>query len=187
MMTIKSKPRRIIFLGVQGSGKSTQAEQLALYFSLPYIEMGQLFRDKATNQSPQAKVIKEAIDAGQLIPDEVAIKTLHQRLKQKDCQNGYVLDGYPRNSAQLMGLPNGIDQVFYIKVSDEEAIRRLLARRRHDDKRQSIENRIAWHHRETEPLLDHFKGLGILTEIDGQKTIEQVHRQILDKLKNGSN
>lgn len=177
---------KIIFLGIQGSGKSTQAKLLSDKLALPYIEMGQLFRDKAKESNRQAQRIKETIGVGNLVPDEIAIQTLKARIASVDCQKGFILDGYPRNQAQLEALPADIDKVFYVQVSDGEAIRRLTARGRHDDNAQFIERRIAIFKEQTQPLLDHFKKMGILTAVDGGQTIEAVHGEILRRLDNGA-
>lgn len=173
---------KIIFLGVQGSGKSTQAQQLARKLNVPYIEMGQLLRDKTRDTDEQANKIKSALDVGDLVSNQITISILRKRLSQPDCQSGFILDGYPRNQEQLEKLPNEIDQVFYVKISDEEAIKRLLARARHDDNRKSIERRIELYHQQTEPLLDYFKNQGVLTEIDGRPPIKDVYKEIIARL-----
>lgn len=176
---------KILILGSQGSGKSTQAEMLAEKLGLPYIEMGQLFREKMQGDDQEAGEIREATEAGNLVPDQVAIKTLHQIIKKKDYVGGFVLDGYPRNYAQLEGLPSDISRVFFIKVPDDIGIKRLIDRGRHDDNLDVITRRLELFHTETEPLLAYFKQEKILEEIDGQGTREQVHEDIISRLKNG--
>jgi len=173
---------KIVILGSQGSGKSTQAKMLAQRLNFPAIEMGQLFRDKAKGNDLEAGEIKEALDVGNLVPDRIAIKTLQTRLAKNDCKNGYILDGYPRNYAQLEGLPTDINKVIYIKVSDQEGIKRLIDRSRHDDSLDVVTKRLAIYHKETEPLLTYFRNKGILIEIDGEKSLEQVHLDIVEKL-----
>lgn len=176
---------RIIFFGIQGSGKSTQAKMLAQMLAVPYIEMGQLFRDKTNDNDTDAGFIRQALETGNLVPDRIAVETLHQRLTKSDCENGYVLDGYPRNFAQLEGLTDQIDRVFYVKVKDEEAIKRLIRRSREDDNLNVIQRRMELYHRESEPLLTYFKQQGKLVEINGEQSIAQVHLDIIDKIKNG--
>ena len=173
---------KIIFLGSQGSGKSTQARLAAEYLGAPHIEMGQLFRDKAKQNDQVAMAIKEALDLGNLVPDDVANTTLKERLSKPDCATSYVLDGFPRNYAQVEGLPQDIDKVFYIKVSDNEGIKRLLERARHDDNLDSITRRLELYHKETEPLLSYFKQKGILVEINGERSIEAIHDDIVKEL-----
>lgn len=176
------KFKKIIILGSQGSGKSTQAKLLAEKIGVPYIEMGQLLQDKMQNNNPEAGEIREAIKVGNLVPEKIVIRTLQARIKSSDCQNGFVLDGFPRNYAQLEGLPKGIDKVFFIKISDQEAIRRLIDRARYDDNLNVIQRRLALYHRQTEPLLTYFRQEGILEEVDGHATIEEIREDIVKRL-----
>lgn len=175
---------KLVFLGSQGSGKSTQAKLLAEKLNLPYIEMGQLLRDKSKSAGQAGADIKRALDVGNLVPDQLAIKTLHERILKPDCQNGYVLDGYPRNYAQLEGLDKDIDKVFYVKVSNQEAIRRLLARGRLDDSLSILTRRLDIYHRETEPLLEYFKEKGILEEIEGERPINLIAQDLYTRITN---
>lgn len=173
---------KVIFLGSQGSGKSTQAKLLAEKLNLPYIEMGQVFRDRAGNHDDLAAKIKKALDSGNLVDDEVAINILKDELKKPQFKNGYILDGYPRNSAQLAALESDIDKVFYIKISNQEAVKRLLLRSREDDTKKSLQRRLEIYHNQTEPLLAIFKQKGNLEEINGQNSIEEIHRDVLKKI-----
>ena len=176
---------KIIFLGPQGSGKSTQAELLSESLSLPRIEMGQLFRDIATtDETKQAEDIKKSLSSGVLVPDEIAVKTLHHELEKPKYRGGFVLDGYPRNIYQYSGLNFKPDSVFYVKVSDEEAIKRLAKRSREDDTPELLEKRLNVYHELTEPLLERFEKEGILKEINGERTIEEIHEEIENVLKN---
>lgn len=175
---------KIIFLGSQGSGKSTQAQLVAKKLNLPCIEMGQLFRDKAKDKDSQAQEIRRALDVGDLVPDEIAVKTLHDRLLKTDCARGYVLDGYPRNYAQLEGLEKDIDKVFNIKLLDHEGIKRSIERARTDDNLQVLTRRLELYHQKTEPLLVYFRQKGILEEIDGNRSIEEVANDVQKRLEN---
>lgn len=177
---------KIIFLGIQGSGKSTQAKNLALFLNVPYIEMGQILREKSQKADAEGLEIKQALDAGNLVSDQITVRTLNERIKEHDCQNGFILDGYPRNYAQLEGLPSGLDKVFYIKISDEEGQRRLLARVRGDDTLDVISRRMEIFHQQTEPLIKYFKEKGILEEINGEKTKEEVQKDIIEKIEAGT-
>lgn len=173
---------KIIFLGSQGSGKSTQARMLAQYLAYPYIEMGQLLRDKSRETSTEGGITRQALEVGDLVPDQITIAALKERLAKNDCQKGFILDGYPRNYAQLEGLPPDIDKVFYIKVSDDQAVKRLIERGRHDDSLDVIERRLELYHRESEPLLLYFRNQGKLEEIDGERTIDEIHHDVVTRL-----
>lgn len=178
---------KIIFLGPQGSGKSTQAKKIARELNVPYIEMGGLLRDKMNDIGRDAKDIKAALKSGNLVTNEITIRTLNQRVQKADCQNGFVLDGYPRNQEQLDNLPKGIEKVIYINVSNEEAISRLKKRARDDDTKEVIQKRLDIYHQQTEPLLDYFRKKGILVEVDGIPSIEEVNKDIKKRLQNEAN
>ncbi|MBI2327271.1 nucleoside monophosphate kinase [Candidatus Curtissbacteria bacterium] len=173
---------KLIFLGSQGSGKSTQAKMLAQKLGIPAIEMGQLLREKAKKNDIEAGEIRQAIQTGNLVPDVITVRTLQERISRPDCQSGYVLDGYPRNYAQLEGLDDDIDVVFDIKVSDQEGIKRLIDRSRHDDSLEVITRRLAIFHKETEPLLAYFRNKGILEEVDGARSIEEIHQDVVKRI-----
>ena len=175
---------KIIFLGIQGSGKSTQAKIAAEKLSLPYIETSQLLREKSNGEDEDAKRITEALDRGNLVPNEITIRTLKERLEKPDCRQGYILDGYPRNEEQFQNLDDDINRVFYVAVSDEEAIRRLSKRARHDDTGEALKRRMDLYHLQTEPVLDKFRDEGILEEIDGERTIEEIAKDIESKVLN---
>ena len=136
------KKLKIIFLGMQGSGKSTQAQLLADKLKIPYIEMGQLLRDKSRDSDNIARKIREALAVGKLVENQITISTLKEKLSEPLFEKGYVLDGYPRNERQVTQLDDDISKVFYINVSDDEAIRRLSQRGRHDDTPNLIKKRI---------------------------------------------
>lgn len=172
-----------IFLGPQGSGKSTQAKMLSESLNIPYINMGQTFRDKTEDGSEDGKTIKSALDSGELVPDTIAIRTLNEKLNQENFQKGFILDGYPRNQAQLEGLQKNIDKVFYIKVSDEESIKRLSLRARHDDTEELLKRRLDIYHGKTEPLLSIFREKGILTDINGERSIKEIHSELEEMTK----
>ncbi len=172
-----------IFLGPQGSGKSTQAKMLSESLNIPYINMGQTFRDKTEDGSEDGKTIKSALDSGELVPDSIAIRTLNEKLNQENFQKGFILDGYPRNKAQLEGLQKNIDKVFYIKVSDKESIKRLSLRARHDDTEDLLKRRLDIYHGKTEPLLSIFREKGILTDINGERSIEEIHSELKEMTK----
>lgn len=175
---------KYVFLGSQGSGKSTQARLLAEKLHIPYIEMGQLLRERSKENDELSHKINKALDAGNIVENQITINLLKSIITKNDYLKGYVLDGYPRNNIQLQALEPNISKAFYIKVSDEVAIKRLSKRGRHDDTSQALINRLNIYHRETEPLLGNFKEKGILIEINGERSIEEIHIDILNRVVN---
>ena len=122
--------RRIILFGSQGSGKGTQADLLSLKLKIPRIEVGNLWRKEIADGTPWGKEYAELYRAGKLAPDDQTVELLRRRITAQDAQEGFILDGYPRNRAQLdtlevFGSPT---QVFLLKLSDEESIKRLIGR-----------------------------------------------------------
>jgi len=129
----EQKPLVIILLGAPGSGKGTQATELAKSYSLPHISTGDLFRDNIKNGTPLGQKAKSFIDKGQLVPDSLVFDMLFDRLGKPDCQKGYILDGFPRNVSQAETLKGKLQDkvrlsIFNLKISDDEVIKRLTSR-----------------------------------------------------------
>ena len=168
---------KIIFLGPQGSGKSTQAKLISDQLKLPYLEAGQLLRDRATQNDDLGKRIKSVLDAGHLVDDKITIGIIKDNIRSKGTK-GYLLDGFPRNEVQYNALDSKVDLVFYVKVSDKEAIRRLMLRGRSDDANEALKKRLEIYHKQTEPLISKFASRKILKEIDGDRPVENIHEDI---------
>ena len=168
----------IILMGPVGSGKTTQADILSKKLSLPHIQTGEIYRKIATENSDIGKKIKTILDAGDLIDDETTFEVIDKHLKE--ITGGFVIDGFPRTLVQAKREVFCVDKVFYIKISDEEALKRLLLRKREDDTSEVIVERLKVYHQETEPILDYYKNQGKLIEIDGSGSIEEVY----DRIKN---
>ena len=118
-------------MGPQGSGKGTQAQKIAISFSIPHISTGDIFRENMRNNTPLGREAKTYIDQGNLVPDEITNKMIKERLAKPDCQAGFILDGYPRTLDQLNFLLASlkIDFALDIEISDDEAIQRISGRR----------------------------------------------------------
>ena len=171
---------KLILIGIQGSGKSTQGNLLSQEFGIPYLSTGQIFRQLAKEQTDLGNYIKETMNAGYLIPDEKTLEIVTEYLGRPEYEKGYILDGFPRTLNQAEAFKNGVDQVVYLKISDEEALRRISLRNsgRADDTAEAIKRRIELFHTFTEPVIEHYKNIGILAEVNGEKSIEEIFADI---------
>lgn len=180
---------KIILIGIQGSGKSTQGNLLRDKLNTPYLSTGHIFREMAKEKTSLGRYIKEIMNAGFLIPDEKTVEIVSEYLKKPEYEKGYILDGFPRTVEQVKMFENGVDKVVYLRVSDKEALWRLSYRNgengqvREDETLAAIRKRIELFHQLTEPVLDYYRQKGSLVEIDGEKTIEDIHKEILEKIK----
>lgn len=168
----------IILLGPAGSGKSTQAKLLSKELGIPTLSAGDLLYYSSLESTQVAQEIKEKMEKGELIDHEQMVKLLEEHLKQKEHGKGTIIDGFPRNVIEAKMFKVPIDLVVYIKVSDQEVTKRLKIRGRHDDTPEVIANRIRIYHQETEPVLDYYRSLGILQEINGEQSIQQIAAEI---------
>lgn len=174
---------KIILMGIQGSGKSTQGSLLSEKLGVPYLSSGHIFRDMAQEKTQWGRYIKETLNAGYLIPDEKTVPIIEEYLAKPEYTNGYILDGFPRTVPQAKEFANNVDKVLYLKVSDKEALWRLSGRFdegvREDNTLQAIRKRIQLFHDVTEPVLEYYRKIELLVEIGGEQSIEDVHKEIL--------
>jgi len=180
---------KIVLIGIQGSGKSTQGKLLAQHLHLPYLSTGHIFRDMAKEGSREGRYIKETLAAGLLVPDEITIPIVEKYLAKEEYKKGWILDGFPRTLDQAEKFKTKIDVAFYLLVPDKEALWRLSFRMgskgeiREDETLMAIRKRINLFHRATEPVLDHYRKLDLLVEVDGEKKIEEICEDILGKIR----
>lgn len=176
---------KIILIGIQGAGKSTQGNLLSEKLNIPYLSTGHIFREMAKEKTSSGRYIKETINAGILISDDKTIEIVNEYLSRPEYQKGYVLDGFPRTTAQAETFKEKIRKVIYLKVSDKEALWRIAGRNdnREDETLQALKKRIESFHEHTEPVLEYYRNKGLLIEIDGEKTIEEINQEILENLK----
>jgi len=176
------KSVKVLLIGPQGSGKSTQSRLLAEYLNVPFIETGQIFRDLAKEESDLGKKIKEILDKGEMVPDDITADLVRERVARSDCQNGFVINGYPRNLNQTKLLKLEFGKVFSLEVGEEVVLSRLLKRAREDDTRELIKKRLFDYNLLTRPVLDYFRNLGILESINGERTVEEVQEDLRSSL-----
>ncbi|MBE9221938.1 adenylate kinase [Cyanobacterium stanieri LEGE 03274] len=172
---------RLIFLGAPGAGKGTQAEILAKGLSIPHISTGDILRSAIAQQTPLGIKAKSYVDNGDLVPDELILDLIKDRLSQDDAQKGWILDGFPRNVPQaefLSTLLRGLDQnctaVINLAVPDSTLMQRLLGRGRKDDNEETIANRLEVYRQKTAPLIDFYQHTGLLKTVNGDRTLEEI-------------
>ena len=170
----------IIMIGGPGSGKSTYSKFISKHFGIPHIYTGDMMRELQKTDPEVAKIM----DKGDLVPIGKVMKALTSRLAKDDTENGYILDGFPRNIEQLNKMREediGYNYVVYLNVSDEEVIKRLTARGRKDDKPEIIKNRLKVYEKETGPALDEFrKSKNRFIEIKAEgKEPEEISKDII--------
>ena len=207
---------KLILLGAPGAGKGTQAEILSKKLGIPTISTGNILREAIKNQTETGLKAKQYMDNGQLVPDDVIIGIVRERLSQPDCAKGYILDGMPRTIPQAAALEESgvhFDAVVSIEILDEVIESRMTGRRvcgscgasyhitanppkvenvcdecggaltiRKDDNPETVKNRLAVFHAETEPLKDFYAKLGLLKLVEGNQPIEDATRDILQAL-----
>jgi adenylate kinase len=179
----------ILLLGPQGSGKGTQARRISAEYGIPHIATGDMLRAAIAERTPLGQQVKPILEGGELVPDELIIELIRERLEEPDAAEGFVLDGFPRTmpqadalDAMLREIGRELTVVFALQVSDEICIERLLKRardeRRPDDTPEAIGRRLELYHRETEPLIEHYRTLGVLVPIHADGTPNEVFAEI---------
>ena len=211
---------KIIMLGAPGAGKGTQAQMIAEKYSIPHISTGDIFRANIKNGTELGKKAKEYMDKGLLVPDELTVQLLLDRVANDDCKNGYVLDGFPRTipqadvlDSELTKLGDKVDYAVNVDVPDENIVHRMSGRRaclkcgatyhiehippktegicdkcgselvlRDDDKPETVQNRLAVYHEQTQPLIEYYDKKNILKTVDGTKDMQEVFSDIVNIL-----
>lgn len=184
---------RLLIVGPQGSGKGTQGVRIAEAFGIPAISTGDVFRAAVAEGSELGLQVKAIIEAGDLVSDELTSAVVRDRLAQADAAEGFLLDGYPRNMAQVMhldefleGRDESLDAVIELAVPRDESIARIAGRAaaqgRSDDTEEVIANRLAIYERETAPILEVYRTRGIVDDIDGVGSLDEITDRIIAAL-----
>lgn len=203
---------KIILLGAPGAGKGTQADKLVEKYGFPHISTGDIFRKNIKERTDIGLLAKSYIDAGKLVPDEVTIKIVENRLKESDCENGFLLDGFPRTVEQAKALDEitDVDYVVNIDVPFEKLLKRITGRRvcpkcsssyhvdflngeetckcgekliqRADDNEETVKQRISVYENQTAPLVEYYGKTGKLLTVNGHKSVDEVFEEIVNKL-----
>ena len=204
---------KIVLLGAPGAGKGTQAVKIAEKYNIPHISTGDIFRKNIKEQTPIGVIAKSYIDKGNLVPDDVTIEIVKNRLAEDDCKKGFILDGFPRNVYQAEALLNitELNVVLDIHVPTENLMARLTGRRvcsgcgesyhvttlegrntcarcgenlyqRDDDNEQTVAERLAVYHKQTEPLIEFYKAKALLKTVNGDQDADAVTAEVLNVL-----
>ncbi len=184
---------RLLIVGPQGSGKGTQGVRIAETFGIPVVSTGDIFRANIKGGTELGTQVTEILDRGDLVPDELTSEIVRDRLSQDDAANGFLLDGYPRNVAQvghldefLSGRGEALDAVLLLDVPRAESISRLSLRAieqgRSDDTEEAIAHRLDIYERETAPIIDVYSERGIVDRIDGVGSLDEITERIVAAL-----
>jgi adenylate kinase len=184
---------RFLIVGPQGSGKGTQGVLVAEAFGVPSVSTGDVFRENISGDTELGRRVQAIVESGELVPDELTCELVRDRLSQPDAARGFLLDGFPRNRAQVDDLDEflasrgeSLDAVIELSVPREESIARLRQRAidqgRTDDTEEVIANRLAIYERETAPILEVYREHGLVVQIDGVGTFDEVTERIFAAL-----
>jgi adenylate kinase len=185
---------RVVIIAAPGAGKGTQGSRIATHFGIPHIATGSLLRSHVERDTRLGRAVRGYMDRGTLVPDRIVLRGVQQALTEAKANGvGYVLDGYPRTSAQAGSayrvaaeLGTTADVALNLKIDDQEAVRRMLARsaaeHRTDDTEPVIRRRLALYHEVTKPVLDWYAGRGILLCVDGMAPADAVTARVLELL-----
>jgi adenylate kinase len=220
---LDSEALKVVLLGPPGAGKGTQAARIAEYLKVPSAASGDLFRDHQKRDTELGRLARSYMQRGVLVPDEVTIRMVTEWIETEPGDGGFLLDGFPRTLGQAEALDgalsstSGLDRVLYIRVSDEELVRRLTGRlvcrgcgatfhkvsnpppahgacgeceselyEREDDRTEAVGKRLEVYFSETAPLIGYYREAGILREVEGEQSIDEVGRELMEKVGGGS-
>ena len=184
---------QLVIMGPPGAGKGTQAKLIAEHYGIPAISTGDIFRAMMTADTPLARQVREIMESGGYVSDEITNAIVADRLAQTDCDGGFLLDGYPRTLQQVQTLDDylaeskrPLNAVISLLADIEEVVARLLRRAvidgRSDDNEETIRVRLQVYAEQTEPLLEVYRARGLLVEVDGHGEVQEVSERIFAAL-----
>jgi adenylate kinase len=184
----------LLVLGPQGAGKGTQAKRIGAEYELPHVSTGDMFRAAIAAQTELGKRVEPILASGSLVPDDVTVALIRERLGEPDAAAGFVLDGFPRNLAQaealdemLREIGRSLDGILFFDLPDDVATERMLRRadeeNRPDDTPEVIARRLEIYHSETEPIVEYYRATGKLVPLHAERPIEQVWVEIASALR----
>jgi adenylate kinase len=183
----------LLVLGPQGAGKGTQAKQIAADYGIPHVSTGDMFRAAIAAQTELGKRVAPILSSGELVPDELTVALIRERLAAGDAGDGFILDGFPRNAEQADALDamlgeigRGLDAILFFDLPDEVARARMAKRavdeNRPDDTPEVIDRRLQIYHEETEPIVEHYRATGKLVPLHAERPIGDVYAEIQQAL-----
>ena len=183
----------LLVLGPQGSGKGTQATRIAAEHGIPHVSTGEMFRAAIAEGTELGRRVEPILASGELVPDDLTVALIRERLAAPDAAGGFVLDGFPRNLAQAEALDamlgeigRALDAVLFFDLSDEIATERIHGRAleegREDDTPETIARRLAIYHEQTEPVVERYRATGKLVPLHAERTIAEVAAEIEEAL-----
>lgn len=184
----------MVFLGPPGSGKGTQAVRLAKELNITHLSTGDVLREAVKNGTELGKKAEGYMSRGELVPDELIIGLIEAKVASGELNSGFILDGFPRTMPQAQSLTKmfdknriSLDRAILLKVGDDEILERLKGRAakegRADDTEDVIKNRLEVYRQQTQPIEDYYRGRSILKEIQGEDTMENVFKAVLEAAK----
>jgi adenylate kinase len=186
-------PLNVLLLGPQGAGKGTQAKRISDEYGIPHIASGEILRAEMNVGTDLGRLVKDVYDRGDLVSDELMIELIRKRLEQPDTESGFILDGFPRTTAQAEALDTMFSDIgrnlsvaFALQIPDEAAFERLRRRAqlegRADDTDEAIQRRLDNYHRETEPLIEYYRTRGNVVPIRAGRRENEVFGDIQQAL-----
>ena len=178
-------PLNVLLLGPQGAGKGTQAKRISAEYGIPHIASGEILRSEMDAGTELGQRVKDTIERGDLVSDDLMIELIRNRLEQTDTEAGFVLDGFPRTTVQAEALDfmfadigRNFSVAFALQIPDEVAFDRLRRRARADDTDEAIQRRLDNYHRETEPLIEFYRTRGNVVPIHADRSENEVFAEI---------